>query len=118
MRHLGLHRYFARHIAIESMRVHGKLKPKPSKQLLQKLIVRERTTACRCILVEDTLDTLKAAKALGVRTAWITQYLATNPNLQRKAGQLVLPNATKRPIYVDVKVKSVRQLPDSLHRLR
>ncbi|MGZ3236530.1 MAG: pyrimidine 5'-nucleotidase [Burkholderiaceae bacterium] len=118
MRHLGLHRHFAKHIAIESMRVHGKLKPKPSRQLLQKLIAKEHTTAHRCILVEDTIDTLKAAKALGMRTVWITQYLATNPNLQRKAGQLVLPNVTKRPIYVDVKVKSVRQLPDSLHRLR
>jgi putative hydrolase of the HAD superfamily len=118
MRHLGLHRHFAKHIAIESMRVHGKLKPKPSRQLLQKLIAKERTTARRCILVEDTIDTLKAAKALGMRTVWITQYLATNPNLQMKKGQLVLPNVTKRPIYVDVKVKSVRQLPDSLHRLR
>ncbi|HEY8102662.1 MAG TPA: pyrimidine 5'-nucleotidase [Burkholderiaceae bacterium] len=118
MRHLGLHRHFAQHIAIESMRVHGKLKPKPSRQLLQKLIAKEKTTPRRCILVEDTIDTLKAAKALGMRTVWITQYLATNPNLQMKKGQLVLPNTTKRPIYVDVKVKSVRQLPDSLHRLR
>jgi putative hydrolase of the HAD superfamily len=118
MRHLGLHRHFAKHIAIESMRVHGKLKPKPSRQLLQKLIAKERTTARRCILVEDMIDTLKVAKALGMRTVWTTQYLATNPNLQMKKGQLVLPNVTKRPIYVDVKVKSVRQLPDSLHRLR
>jgi putative hydrolase of the HAD superfamily len=82
------------------------------------LIAKQHTTARRCILVEDTIDTLKAAKALGMRTAWITQYLATNPNLQRKSGQLVLPNTTKRPVYVDVKVKSVRQLPDRLHRLR
>lgn len=118
MRHLGLHRHFAKHIAIESMRVHGKLKPKPSKQLLQKLIAKERTTARRCILVEDTVGTLKAAKALGMRTVWVTQYLATNPNLQCQAGQLVVPNCTKRPVYVDVKVKSVRQLPDSLDRLR
>jgi putative hydrolase of the HAD superfamily len=118
MRHLGLHRHFAKHIAIESMRVHGKLKPKPSRQLLQKLIAKEKTTARRCILVEDTIDTLKAAKALRMRTVWITQYLATNPNLQMKKGQLMLPNVTKRPVYVDVKVKSIRQLPDSLHRLR
>ena len=118
MRHLGLHRHFAKHIAIESMRVHGKLKPKPSKQLLHKLIAREHTTAHRCILVEDTIDTLKAAKSLGMRTVWVTQYLANSPHLQRKAGQLVMPNCTKRPLYVDVKVKSIRQLPDSLARLR
>jgi putative hydrolase of the HAD superfamily len=118
MRHLGLQRHFAKHIAIESMRVHGKLKPKPSKQLMQKLIARERTAARRCILVEDTADTLKTAKALGMKTVWVTQYLATNPNLQMKKGQLVLPNVTKRPVYVDVKVKSVRQLPKRLNRLR
>ncbi len=118
MRHLGLHRHFAQHIAIEAMRVHGKLRPKPSKQLLQKLIAKQRTTAGRCILVEDTAATLKAAKTLGMRTVWVTQYLAPQPGA---AGASCHPPAlklTKRPVYVDVKVKSVRQLPDSLERLR
>ena len=118
MRHLGLHRHFAKHIAIESMRVHGKLRPKPSKPLLRKLLARERVSARRCVLVEDTADNLKAAKALGMRTAWVTQYLPTNPNLHQPAGNLPSPRFTKRPIYVDVKVQSVRQLPAMLHRLR
>lgn len=118
MRHLGLHRHFARHIAIEAMHVHRQLRPKPSKHLLRKLIARERTTASRCILVEDTADTLKAAKAIGMRTAWVTQYLKTNPNLQQLAGNPTPPGLAKRPSYVDVKVKSVRKLPASLHRLR
>jgi len=117
MRHLGLHRHFAKHIAIEAMHVHRQLRPKPSKQLLRKIIARERTPACRCILVEDTVDNLKAAKALGMHTAWVTRYLATSPNHRQAAGTLPL-RFTKRPIYVDVKVKSVRQLPSSLHRLR
>ena len=116
MRHLGLHRHFAKHIAIESMQVHRQLRPKPSKQLLRKLLAKERTAACRCVLVEDTVDNLRAAKALGMRTAWVTQYLATSPN-HRQPGTPPL-RFTKRPIYVDVKVKSVRQLPNSLHRLR
>jgi putative hydrolase of the HAD superfamily len=118
IRHLGLHRHFARHIPIESMRVHGQLRPKPSKQMLRKLLARERVSARRCVLVEDTADNLKAAKALGMRTAWITQYLPTNPNLRQLAGNLPPPRVTKRPIYVDVKVQSVRQLPAMLHRLR
>lgn len=116
MRHLGLHRHFAKHIAIESMQVHRQLRPKPSKQLLRKLLAKERTAACRCVLVEDTVVNLRAAKALGMRTAWVTQYLATSPN-HRQPGAPPL-RFTKRPIYVDVKVKSVRQLPNSLHRLR
>lgn len=118
MRHLGLHRHFAKHIAIEAMQVHRQLRPKPSRQLLRKLVAKERTTAGRCILVEDTADNLKAAKTLGMRTAWVTQYLATSPNLNQLAGDKPLPRFTKRPIYADVKVKSVRQLPAMLHRLR
>jgi len=118
MRHLGLHRHFAKHIPIESMRVHGQLRPKPSKQLLRKLLARERVAAHRCILVEDTADNLKAAKALGMRTAWVTQYLASSPNLRQLAAGRQIPRFTKRPIFVDVKVQSVRQLPEMLHRLR
>lgn len=114
LRHLGLHRHFAQHIAIESMRVHGKLRPKPSRQLLRKLIAKQRTSARRCILVEDTAVNLRAAKALGMRTVWVTQYLAAAPAVPHAAP----PQLTKRPIYVDVKVKSIRQLPDHLHRLR
>ena len=108
VRHLGLHRHFAKHIAIESMRVHGKLRPKPSRQLLRKLIAKEHMPARRCILVEDTADNLKAAKTLGLRTVWVTQYLAAQS----------ISQPTKRPAWVDVKVKSVRQLVDHLHRLR
>jgi putative hydrolase of the HAD superfamily len=118
IRHLGLHRHFARHIPIESMRVHRQLRPKPSKSLLRKLIAKERTSARRCILVEDSASTLKAAKSLGLRTAWVTRYLAMYPNLQQSAGSLSRPKLSKRPVYVDVKVKSVRQLTDHLHRLR
>jgi putative hydrolase of the HAD superfamily len=118
MRHLGLHRHFAKHIPIESMRVHGQLRPKPSRLLLRKLIAKERISAARCILVEDTVGTLKAAKSLGLRTAWITQYLPTNPDLQQHGGLLRRPKLSKRPAYVDVKVKSVRQLTGFLHRLR
>jgi putative hydrolase of the HAD superfamily len=106
LRHLRLQRHFGKHISIESMHVHRQLRPKPSRHLLRQLIARERVAARRCILVEDTIATLKAAKRAGMRTVWVTQYLADKPNL------------IKRPNYVDVKVKSVRQLVKNLHRLR
>lgn len=117
LRHLGLHRHFARHLPIEAMLVHRQLRPKPSKQLLRKLIAKERVPARRCILVEDTAANLKAAKAVGMRTAWVTRYLAAHPDLRRPVG-LPAPGFAKRPVYVDVKVKSVRQLPAGLRRLR
>lgn len=118
VRHLGLHRHFAKHIAIESMRVHGKLRPKPSRQLLRKLIAKERGAARRCILVEDTADNLKAAKMLGMHTVWVTQYLAPHPALRQSGRPGVSPQAAKHPACVDVKVKSILQLPGHLHRLR
>jgi putative hydrolase of the HAD superfamily len=117
MRHLGLHRHFAHHIAIEAMRVHGRLRPKPARILLQKILARHRISPLRCILVEDSVDTLKAAKTLGLRTVWVTQYVPTNPNVLAVSGQPLPPNPTKLPAGVDVKVKSVRQLPENLTRL-
>lgn len=118
MRHLGLHRHFDQHIAIESMRVHGKLRPKPSGQLLRKLLTREHTSARRCILVEDSPASLKAAKTLGLRTVWVTQYLATPASWPGRAAAPPQSNFIKRPVYVDVKVKSIRHLARNLHRLR
>lgn len=117
MRHLGLHRHFAKHVAIESMRVHRQLRPKPSKLLLRHIVAREGTTPRRCVLVEDTIDNLKAAKAIGMRTVWVTQYLASSPNY-RQLNKGHPARFTKRPIYVDVKVQSVREIPPQLHRLK
>ena len=111
LRHLGLQDHFSHHIAIESMHVHGQLRPKPSKLMLRRLMRKQRLQAGRCILVEDTLANLRTAKALGLRTVWTTQYLrARGP-----AGRL---NALNRPAYVDVKVHSIKQLRARLQRLR
>jgi len=113
MRHLGLHRHFARHIPIESMHVHGQLRPKPSKSMLRKILRRERIAASRCILVEDTAVNLKAARQLGLHTAWITRYLGAAHGVTATARS----DLTKRPIYVDVKVKSITNLANNLRRL-
>jgi putative hydrolase of the HAD superfamily len=113
MRHLGLKRHFTHHIAIENMHVHGQLRPKPSKLMLRRLLRKHGASARRCILVEDTLANLRSAKQLGVRTVWVTQYLRMSDPI----GAAALPRMLKRPAYVDVKVKSVRQLPARLHRL-
>jgi putative hydrolase of the HAD superfamily len=114
VRHLGLQRQFTHHVAIEDMRVHGQLRPKPSKLMLRRLLRRHRLSPRRCILVEDTLVNLKHAKQLGVRTAWVTQYL----RFADPIGSAPLPRTAKRPGYVDVKVKSVLRLPAALRRLR
>ncbi|MGX4640982.1 HAD-IA family hydrolase [Massilia sp. SYSU DXS3249] len=115
MRHLGLHRHFAHHIAIEQMHVHRQLRPKPSKLMLARLLRRHGVAARDCVLVEDTLANLKSAKQLGLSTVWVTQYLRRG---ERSTLAQARPRRLIRPNYVDVKVKSVRQLPKQLHRLR
>ena len=114
MRHLGLRRHFTHHVAIENMYVHGQLRPKPSKLMLRRLLRRHGVLAQRCILVEDTLANLRTAKQVGMHTVWITQYL----RMSDPSGRAPLPRMLKRPAFVDVKVKSLRQLPARLHRLR
>lgn len=114
MRHLRLRRHFDQHVAIESMHVHRQLRPKPSTLMLRKLMRKHRLYPSQCILVEDTLANLKGAKKVGLRTAWVTQYL----KMADPIGAARLPKALNRPAYVDVKVKSVRHLARRLHRLR
>jgi putative hydrolase of the HAD superfamily len=118
LRQLGLHPHFAQHVPIEAMRVHGRLRPKPSRLMLQKLLAREGLNPRHCILVEDTVANLQTAKALGLRTAWVTGYLRPDKARYTHPGDGSGAAATKRPIFVDVKVKSVGQLFRELHRLR
>ena len=121
MRHFGIGHQFTHHIAIESMQVHRRLRPKPSKALLRKLLAQHRVPAHRCILVEDTLANLKAAKALGMRTVWMTGYIRRSagaaPHALRHGNAADVAKTRKRPAYVDVKVQSLKQLSDSLSRL-
>jgi len=104
LRQLGLHRYFFRHISIESMRVHGHLRPKPARCLYRKILAQQKLTAQRCVLIEDTRDNLRTAKQTGIKTVWVTQYLKDN-------------SMRTRGSFIDVKVRSIKQLPENLSRL-
>ncbi len=95
VRHLGLHKHFADHVPIESMVVHRHLRPKPSPWLMRRLLASRGLSARRCVLVEDSLENLKTAKMLGLRTVWLTGYTK---------------GTRRRPAFVDVKVKSLSQL--------
>lgn len=103
MQHLRLQKHFSSHLSIESMWVHRELRPKPSRILLRKLLAKHRWQAHDCVLIEDTVQNLKAAKALGMHTVWCTRYMGHQSAI---------------PPYVDVKVNSLSQLPKLLHRLR
>ena len=118
LRHLGLHRHFARHVPIEAMTVHRQLRPKPSRLMLRRLLARERIAPGRAVLVEDTVSHLKGARSLGMRTVWITGYLpgGTTASQQHASPHPGLRRGV-RPGYVDVKLRSVMGLPGRLRRL-
>lgn len=73
--------------AIEQLRY----RPKPERGAYLQLLGKLGVPARDCILVEDTAANLRPAKALGMTTIWIS-------------------DGHRRPPYVDIKVRSLRQL--------
>jgi len=118
LRHLGLHRHFVRHVSIESMQVHGQLRPKPSRRLLRKLLVSESVRPSRCVLVEDSEAALKAARSVGMRTALVTRYTRRDRVSGHAVPQKKRMEQQNLPAFVDVKVQSIRQLPRYLKKFR
>jgi len=96
---LALSRAFERVIAIEAMHVHGALRPKPSRTLLRVAAADVGVRARNAILVEDSLANLKAARAIGWRTVFVSGFLRPPPKVR-----------IYRPSFVDLQVKSVAQL--------
>lgn len=74
VRELGLHRHIGARYTIERMRIHGSLRPKPSRLMLRAMLARERISPRGAVLVEDSAANLKSARALGLRTVLITRH--------------------------------------------
>jgi len=82
-------------IAVE----HTRYRPKPDSSGFVHLLKSHRVKAAQCVMVEDSLENLRTAKRLGMRTVWVSAGYKSSP-------------------YVDVKIRDVMQLPDVLHRLK
>src|SRR4030095_12236339 len=91
---LSIQQHLARRYAIESMRIHGRFRPKPARNMLRVMLARERSAPGRSVLVDDNLGNLKSARAVGLRTLWM-----------KRSGEL-----GKRPPYVDFRIRTVRSL--------
>lgn len=74
-------------------------RPKPDSYGFLRLCRANRVNPRRCIMVEDTLDNLRTAGRLGMKTVWVTRARAT-------------------PAYIDVKVTSLMRLPRMLATLQ
>jgi putative hydrolase of the HAD superfamily len=111
LRALAVHRHFGARYTIETMRLHGTFRPKPSRLMLRAMLARERVRGADAVLVEDSVTNLKAARALGFRTVLMTGHGT------RIAGAWV-PARRSAYAHADVVIRSLHQLPRVLGRLR
>lgn len=74
---------------IEEMRLFGQYRPKPSRAMLRHVLACERIAPHRAVLVEDTLDNLKAARAVGLRTAYVYHHGTPFSRQQRNRAACV-----------------------------
>lgn len=91
---MGVRRHFDHVFTIEQMAFW----PKPGIHGFRRLIGALRLSPRRCVMVEDSAENLRTAKALGMRTVWISR-------------------AARSPAYVDLRLQSVLDLPRHLSRL-
>jgi putative hydrolase of the HAD superfamily len=105
LRALGLAPHFEAVIAIERMRLFGRLRPKPDARMLRALLARLGVAPRRCVLVEDTLAHQRAARALGLGTAWMQRYLRGHAH-----GPEVGARLHRRPGYVCARIRSLQKL--------
>ena len=90
----GLGACFDAVYSVENLRY----QPKPMLAGFRALLGAERLNPRRCIMVEDSLANLVAAKKLGMKTVWVSTSYRRSPS-------------------VDVKIRSVSELPERCGQL-
>ena len=88
LRALGVARFFDAVYTIENTRY----RPKPAFQGFRVLLRAHKIAPQRCVMVDDMLENLRAAKRLGMGTVWVSKL-------------------ARRAPFVDLRVNSVTQLP-------
>ena len=77
---------------------HTRLRPKPDPFGFLRIVREHGLKPRRCIMVEDTVENLRTAKRLGMRTVWVSR-------------------AGKSPNFVDLRIRSVLQLRRAINKL-
>jgi putative hydrolase of the HAD superfamily len=102
---LGIEGCFDGVITIEDMHMFGHLRPKPDARMLRRTAALLRVHPSRCVLVEDTLQHQKAARRVGMHTAWMQRWArAAGP------GGMLGARLLRRPAYVDRRISRLRDL--------
>lgn len=118
LKQLKLHHCFSGHIAIERMRVFGRISPKPSARFFRKLFAMLKVRSDDCVLVDDNIHILKVAKTAGMQTVLVTRYLNTDHYSEHAYPRPPRKKQIARPVYVDMKIPSVRNLMHYVGRFR
>jgi putative hydrolase of the HAD superfamily len=105
VRALAIDRHLGARYTIETMRLHGSFRPKPSRAMLRHMLARERVARGGAVLVEDSAENLRAARAVGFRTVLVTRHHG-GPARPHRRG------------YVGLRLRSVLELPRARARLR
>jgi len=61
-------------LSIEDMRMFGHWRPKPDRRMLRQVAVRLGVHPSRCVLVEDSLDNVLAARRVGMQPVWMQRF--------------------------------------------
>lgn len=76
---------------------HTRYRPKPDSFGFMRLLRRHRIRAAQCVMVEDSLENLRAAKRLGMRTVWVNAGNRNSPCVDVKIGDVMqLPSVQSR----------------------
>jgi putative hydrolase of the HAD superfamily len=117
LRTLRLLRHLDGVITIEDMTMFGTLRPKPDARMLRRIAARLKVAPGRCVLVEDTLTHLKAARSIGMRAVWMQRYLGGRFRGTRRdlvnAGAQPLARTRRscpKPPYLCAKIGALRDL--------
>lgn len=105
LEHCGLRGVFDDVVAVEQMWQFRTLRPKPDARMLRHVLRRLRLRPQACILVEDSLDNLRAARRAGLRGVWYTRYVS------RAARACGARTRAGRPCFVHARIRSLWQLP-------
>ena len=68
---------------------HTRYRPKPDIFGFMRLLRRHRIRAAQCVMVEDSLVNLQAAKRLGMRTVWVNAGNRNSPCVDVKIGDVM-----------------------------
>ena len=114
---LGLAHLFDGVLAIEDMTMFGSPRPKPDVRMLRRLVARLGVAPARCVLVEDMLVNLKAARRIGMQTVWMQRYIGGRFRGLLPSGvnaSSTQPNAGRRsharPAYVYARIGALSKL--------